>query len=117
MQKIDGAAEQAVGNDKLRLVPPVAADNTERDQEHPQATGRSLATSSSTASDEDVWRGDNPDVVIPSHPAVQMYFNKYRQVVIRQDGALDGNEDSFIFLAVENIDRFIAKLQQLKAEA
>lgn len=116
MQKIDGAAEQAVGNDKLRLVPPVAADNTERD-EYPQANDRSLATSSSTASDEDVWRGDNLDMVIPSQPGVQMYFNKYRQVVIRQDGALDDNGDSFIFLAVENIDRFIAKLQQLKAEA
>jgi hypothetical protein len=109
-------AEQAIENDKLHLVSPVEADQTERDPEHPQANEYPLATAASP-SDDDVWHGDNVDIIIPSQPAIQMYFNKHRQVVIRQEAAWNDENDTFLFLAVENIDRFIAKLQQLKAEA
>jgi hypothetical protein len=115
MPKTDSTAEHAIENDKLHLVSAVEADHAERDQEHPQANERLLA-SAATTRDEDVWRGDNPDMVIPSQPAIQMYFNDHRQVVIRQEAAWNDDEDSYVFLAIENIDRFIAKLQQLKAE-
>ena len=109
-------AEQAIENDKLHLVSPTAADIAERDQEHPQANERPLASAGPTHDDE-VWRADNPDMVIPSQPAIQMYFNKHRQVVIRQEQLWNDDDDSYVYIAVENIDRFIARLQALKAEA
>ena len=50
-------------------------------------------------------------------PAIAMYLNNQRQVVIRQEQLWNEEDDSYIFLAVENIDRIIDRLQALKADA
>lgn len=109
-------AEQAIENDKLHLVSPVAADHAERDQEHPQANEQPLASAART-SDDDIWKPNNPDVVMFGQPALAMYLNSQRQVVIRQEQMWNEDDDSYIFVAVENIDRIIDRLQALKDDA
>jgi hypothetical protein len=109
--------EQSIDKANLDLVPPLAAIEVHRDGGRPRSNeGPALASAGST-SDENVWRSDNPDVVLVSQPAIVMYLNTQRQVVIRQEQLWNEDDDSYVYISVENIDLIIARLQSLKADA
>ena len=109
-------AEQAIENDKLHLVSTSEAIRADADREHRQTNEVPLA-SAAPSSDEKVWNPDNPDFVLVSQPAILMYLNTQRQVVIRQEQLWNEEDDSYIYISVENIDLIIARLQSLKADA
>lgn len=108
--------EQSIDKANLDLVPPLAAIEVHRDAGPGPNEGPALASAGST-SDQNVWRSDNPDVVLVSQPAIVMYLNTQRQVVIRQEQLWDEDDDSYVYISVENIDPIIARLQELKADA
>ena len=59
------------------------------------------------------WGACRDDVVVPSQPAIAVYFNPRGECVMRQESQFHPDEDHFIYIQVENLDPLIAKLQRI----
>lgn len=66
-------------------------------------------------SDDDHWRADNPDLIIPEQRATVVYANRFNAVVIRQEKTWDMDEDSFVYIHPQHIDALVEKLMEYKA--
>lgn len=63
------------------------------------------------------WFGDDGDVVVESQSSIAVYRNRRGHVVIRADGQVEGDEDSFIHLSTPTalkalIDRLQRELRE-----
>jgi hypothetical protein len=59
------------------------------------------------------WSRDKKDVVVPSQPAIAVYFNPRGEVVIRQEGQYHPDEDHWIYIQIENLEPLIDQLQRI----
>jgi hypothetical protein len=55
------------------------------------------------------WRTDD-SVILRQQPATAIYYNREGSLVIRQEREWDRYEDTYIFIAPQNIDSFLEKL-------
>ena len=60
--------------------------------------------------------GRNDSVVIPSQPAIAVFFNPLGEVVIRQESQLHPDEDHFIYVRPSNLRTLINSLIDLDKE-
>jgi hypothetical protein len=63
--------------------------------------------------DDFSWGADKESIVIPSQPAIAVYFNPRGEVVIRQEGRFGLDEDRWIYIQIENLDPLIDILQRI----
>jgi hypothetical protein len=59
------------------------------------------------------WIRGRDHIVVPSQPAIAVYFNPRGEVVIRQESRAYPDEDHFVYLQVENLDPLIDELQRI----
>jgi hypothetical protein len=62
---------------------------------------------------EDFSWQDTDSVIIPSQPAIAVYFNPRGEIVIRQESAMHPDEDHFIYIGQKNLRPLIERLQQI----
>jgi hypothetical protein len=51
------------------------------------------------------WRPENEDIIVPPQPALAIYVNQWGQVVIRQEGDWDDEDDIYIRISRETCRR------------
>lgn len=90
------------GGGKLLLVP-------EADLKLMDRIGREMAEEDRREFD---W-SSSPNVVIKEQPATALYFNPDGALVIRQKADWDREEDTFVFIAPNNIEEFIDQLTEM----
>jgi hypothetical protein len=62
---------------------------------------------------EDFDWADPESIIIPSQPAVAVYFNPRGEVVIRQESQYHPDEDHFVYVGRKNLRPLIERLQQI----
>jgi hypothetical protein len=65
--------------------------------------------------EEFCWNDE--DTVVPSQPAIAVYFNKYQDVVIRQEGLYGHDEDHWIYIKRQNLHLLIRRLLEIAKTA
>ncbi len=96
------ASPSQTGSCELRLIP-------DSEAKHEDKTGPDMAEQDHSEFD---W--SNPsDIVIHEQPATAIYFNPAGRLVIRQKAELYCEEDTFVFIAPNNIEAFIDQLTAL----
>jgi hypothetical protein len=65
---------------------------------------------------EDFDWSDSESVLFPTQPAVAVYFNPRREIVIRQESQYHPDEDHFVYLQRKNLRPLIERLQQIDRE-
>jgi hypothetical protein len=55
---------------------------------------------------------DDDSIILEEQLPIAIYFNKRDHLIIRQEGR-GGDEDAFIYVAPQNIPRFIEQLRSL----
>jgi hypothetical protein len=65
---------------------------------------------------EDFWTPDNEDLVVPEQPAIAIYQNSWGQVVIRQEGDWNDDEDEYIRIGPQSLPAVIGRLQAFLRE-
>src|SRR5262245_15943543 len=58
---------------------------------------------------------DRDVVVVPTQPAIAVYFNTADAVVIRQESPMHPDEDSCVFVQIQNLGPLISILQEIAA--
>ncbi|MCC6948849.1 MAG: hypothetical protein IT539_13860 [Bradyrhizobiaceae bacterium] len=80
-----------------------------------EACGAPTPRPSRTQKPDFDWSEDD-SVVLKEQPATAVYINPKGCIVIRQEQGPMDDEDSFVFIAPENIERLIVELQHLDGE-
>jgi hypothetical protein len=57
------------------------------------------------------WVDDRGDVIVPSQPAIALYWNVRGNLMLRQEGMLGDEEDQFIAVQPRNLPVLIERLQ------
>lgn len=57
------------------------------------------------------WGRDKEDVVIERQLAIAVYENSVKDIVIRQERDLGDDEETFIVLPRQHLERIVSKLQ------
>jgi hypothetical protein len=50
---------------------------------------------------------DDPSIVIPRQPAIAVYVNQRDEMVIRQEAGIGWDEDEYIFVGIDNVEKLI----------
>jgi hypothetical protein len=53
---------------------------------------------------------------LPSDPGIKVYINPKRQIVIRQESTMYGEDDPFVFFSVDRADRLIEMIRARKEQ-
>jgi len=65
-------------------------------------------------SDSAEFRWNDEDTVIPTQPAIAVYFNPHGEIVIRQEGQYGYDEDHWIYIRPQNLRFLIRRLEEIE---
>lgn len=88
--------------------------DAQRGQRSPTCEPETLpAVTAPQPPDDGEFSWSEADVVVPSQPAIAVYFNPRGEVVIRQESQMHPDEDHFVFINMKNLMPLIDKLCDL----
>lgn len=93
--------------------PPTAVDDALRDRVVSLAPGKIPPPPGVIDEpEENPFRPESEDLVIPSQPAIAVYTNRYNQIVIRQEATGYDDEDKFVYICPQHLDTLIVRLRK-----